>query len=123
MPDVTDDFTALLQRDQGLPGRYFIDEEILQLERRSVFEDTWMCIGLSADAPSKGDLFPTTIFGQPLLMVRDGDTLHVFHNVCSHRGAMLVQTAARGGPRIVCPYHSWTYRLDGELGSTPHFGG
>ena len=82
-----------------------------------------MCIGLSADVPSKGDLFPLTVFGQPLLVVRDAAGLNVFHNVCSHRGALLVQAATHSGPRIVCPYHSWAYKLDGKLVSTPHVGG
>jgi len=56
-------------------------------------------------------------------MVRDGTTLRVFHNVCSHRGTVLVEASAQGIPRIVCPYHGWTYKLDGELIATPHIGG
>jgi len=123
MDEFTDDFAALLERDQGLPGRYFTDEKILQIERQTIFENSWMCIALSADVPGQGDLIPATIFSQPLLIVRDGTTLQVFHNVCSHRGAVLVETPARGRPRIVCPYHSWTYKLDGQLVSTPHVGG
>jgi choline monooxygenase len=124
VPDhVTEDFTALLERDRGLPGRYFTNAAIFQLERRALFESSWMCIGLSTDVPTKGDLFPVTVFGQPLLMLRDGATLRVVHNVCSHRGAMLVEAPTHGGLRIVCPYHSWAYKLDGELVSTPHVGG
>lgn len=123
MADFTDDFAALFERDQGLPGKYFIDEEILRLERRTIFENSWICIGLSADVPAKGDLAPVTVFGQPLLIARDGPTLRVFHNVCSHRGAMLVEAPVQGRPRIVCPYHSWAYKLDGQLVSTPHVGG
>lgn len=123
MSETNEDFRALLERDQGLPGRYFTDPAILALERQFVFETSWMCIGLSADAPCKGDLFPVTVFGHPLVMVRDVTGLRVFHNVCSHRGAILVDAPKRSGPRIVCPYHSWAYRLDGELVSTPHSGG
>jgi phenylpropionate dioxygenase-like ring-hydroxylating dioxygenase large terminal subunit len=74
---VTEDFAALLERDRGLPGRYFTDAQIFHLEREAVFESSWMCIGLSADAPSKGDLFPVSVFGRPLLMVRDGAALRV----------------------------------------------
>ncbi len=114
---------ALLERDRGLPGYYFTDETFFQTERRAVFEKSWMCIGLSADVPAKGDMLAVSVFDQPLLMVRDGAQLRVFHNVCSHRGAQLVQESTRGAPRIVCPYHTWTYRLDGELVSTPHIGG
>ena len=123
MSDTAADFAALLERDQGLPGRYFTDEAIFALERQKVLESSWMCIGLSADAPGKGDLFPVTVFGQPLVMVRDSAALRVMHNVCSHRGAVLVDKPTHGGPRLVCSYHSWAYRLDGELVSTPHVGG
>lgn len=122
--DPTNDFAALLQRDQGLPGEYFVDEEIFDLERRTLFEKSWMCIGLSADVPSNGNLYPVTVFGKPLLIVRDGAALHVFHNVCSHRGAVLVNEPKRSSaPRIVCPYHCWSYALNGELCATPHVGG
>jgi len=123
MDQMTADFTALLERDQGLPGRYFTDETIFQLERQRIFEDSWMCVGLSADAPLKGDLAPVYAFGHPLLMAHDGTTLRVFHNVCSHRGSILVEAPVHGRARIVCPYHSWTYKLGGELVSTPHVGG
>jgi len=118
-----EDFAALLERDQGLPGPYFTDEAFHQVERQKIFENSWMCIGLSGDAPAKGDLVPLTVFDHPLLIVRDGAMLRVFHNVCSHRGSVLVATPAHGRPRIVCPYHSWTYKLDGDLVATPHAGG
>ena len=123
MLQATEDFSALLEHDQGLPGPHFTDEAVFQLERRTIFEKSWLCIGLSADVPTKGDLNPVTVFGEPLLMVRDGATLRVFHNVCSHRGALLVEAHMHGGPRIVCPYHSWAYKLDGTLVATPHVGG
>lgn len=123
MSGYTDDLTGLLREDRGLPGRYFTDEGILQFERARLFERGWMCIGQSADVPRKGDLYPVSILGIPLLMVRDGEALRVFHNVCRHRGAMLVEAAAHGGPRIVCRYHGWGYRLSGDLASTPHVGG
>ena len=123
MQPKTEDYAALLERDQGLPGLHFTDEAVFQLERRAIFEKSWFCIGLSADVPAKGDLSPVTVFGEPLLMVRDGATLRVFHNVCSHRGSLLVEASVHGGPRIVCPYHSWGYKLDGTLVATPHVGG
>jgi choline monooxygenase len=123
MQPTNEDYAALLERDQGLPGLHFTDEAVFQLERRAILEKSWFCIGLSADVPAKGDLSPVTVFGEPLLMVRDGATLRVFHNVCSHRGSLLVEAPVHGGPRIVCPYHSWVYKLDGTLAATPHVGG
>lgn len=123
MDQMTDDFIALLEGNQGLPGRYFTDEAILQVERQKIFADSWMCIGLSADAPSKGDLVPMTVLGYPVLIARDGLMLRAFHNVCSHRGSTLLGEPTHGRRRIVCPYHSWTYKLDGDLVATPHAGG
>jgi choline monooxygenase len=116
------DFVALLERGQGLPGRHFTDDAAFELERQTIFTHGWICIGLSADTPTKGDITPVSVLGHSLLQVRD-ETLRVFHNVCSHRGALLVETPVRGRARIACPYHSWTYKLDGELVSTPHVGG
>jgi choline monooxygenase len=123
MNGYTEDMTRLLREDRGLPGACFTDEGFLKLERAQLFERSWMCIGLSADIAHKGDLFPVTVLGLPLLMVRDAERLRVFHNVCRHRGAILVEAVAHAGPRIVCPYHGWSYRLTGELATTPHVGG
>ncbi len=97
-----------------LAGALFTDESFLQLERTQLFGRSWICIGLSADTAHKGDLFPVTVLGLPLLMVRDGERLRVFHNVCRHRGAILVETAAHAGPRIVCPYHGWVIGSTGS---------
>src|SRR5258708_6220346 len=121
--DYRQDLEALIDKGQGLPGRYFTDEAFFAVERRRVFEASWTCIGLSADVGFKGDMCAVTLLGYPLLMVRDGETLRVFHNVCSHRGAVLLPDGARSGPRIVCPYHTWAYKLNGDLVSTPHVGG
>lgn len=123
MSGYTEDLIRLLRENRGLPGACFTDESFLHLERARLFERGWMCIGLSTDVAQKGDLFPVTVLGIPLLMVREGERLRVFHNVCRHRGAMLVETKAHAGPRIVCPYHGWSYRLNGELAATPHVGG
>jgi choline monooxygenase len=117
------DLRALIDRDQGLPGEYFTSEAFFEVERKVIFQNNWMCIGLTVDAPTHGDMFAVTLLNFPLLMVRDGAALRVFHNVCSHRGAMLVADGARSGPRIVCPYHGWAYRLNGELAATPHVDG
>jgi choline monooxygenase len=121
--DYSEGLIALIEKDQGLAGPYFTDEAFFKIEREAVFSNNWMCIGLSADVPNRGDMFAVTALNYPLLVVRDADSLRVFHNVCSHRGAVLLPKGKRSGPRIVCPYHTWTYKLDGELVSTPHIGG
>ncbi len=108
----------------GLPNEVYTSEAFFERERDTLFADTWACIGRGSDAPAPGDVQPVNLMGLPLVMVRslDGD-LRVFHNVCSHRGNRLVAEPCRVTGMIRCPYHSWTYRLDGTLQGTPHIGG
>ena len=85
---------------------------------------TWTCIGVGSDLPEPGDTKPVDFVGLPLLMVRaENGEVRVFHNVCSHRGVRLVEQAGQVKRVIVCPYHSWSYNLDGTLFATPHIGG
>jgi len=117
------DLAAVLERDHGLPGYFFTEGTAFDLERRTVFTNSWICIALSADVATKGDILPICVLGQSLLLVREASELSVMHNVCSHRGAPLLEAGASGRVRIVCPYHSWAYKLNGDLVSTPHVGG
>ncbi len=108
----------------GLPNEAYTSEAFLALERDRLFAATWTCIGHACTIPAPGDARPVDFLGQPMLMVRD-DTgqVRVFHNVCSHRGNQLVREPCRFAARIRCPYHAWTYGLDGTLHGTPHVGG
>ena len=108
----------------GLPSETYTSAEALTRENRAIFAAMWTCIALLDDVPEAGDARPVEAAGQPLLIVRTAaDQIRVFHNVCRHRGALLVDRPQSGLRRIVCPYHSWTYELTGALCSTPHFSG
>ncbi|VEP12600.1 conserved hypothetical protein [Hyella patelloides LEGE 07179] len=108
----------------GLPAEAYTSEEFLERERRTIFTNSWICVGISADLPDIGDLFPVEVAGMPIVLVRDRlGKIRAFHNICSHRGLQLVAEPCQQQKRIRCPYHSWSYDLDGELKSTPHFGG
>ncbi len=109
---------------RGLPGVAFTDETWFAAEVDSLLTPHWLCIALTDDVAAPGDLRPVTVAGLPLVVVRgDDDAVRVFHNVCSHRGAQLVDEPQCGAGRISCPYHQWTYGLDGALEHTPHAGG
>ena len=109
---------------RGLPSRTYTCHEFFRLESERVFAPTWACLGHAADVPRAGDVRPARLFGVPLLMVRaDGENVRVFHNVCSHRGNELVWAPGRVSGAIRCPYHAWTYALDGRLTGTPNIGG
>ena len=120
---MTDQLRDTLFAGKGLPGWFFTSNEVLSAEKQYFFRNSWLCIGLVSDVEEAGDVYPVTILDQSLLIVRGRDAaLRVFHNVCSHRGAQLVN-AARKCATIVCPYHAWAYGFDGQLKQTPHAGG
>jgi Xaa-Pro dipeptidase len=106
---------------RGLGNAAYTEQSYLNLDRSYVLAPRWIAIALVEDAPIPGTVFPTQAAGQPLLVSKDeqGD-LRVFHNICRHRGTCLVtKTGARAA--IVCPYHGWTYALNGALTRTPDF--
>lgn len=108
----------------GLPAEAYISEDFLEREKRSIFTKGWICVGLAADLPNSGDLLPVEVAGMPIVLVRDRlGEIRAFHNICSHRGLQLVNQPCQQQKRILCPYHSWSYDLEGGLKSTPHFGG
>lgn len=108
----------------GLPNETYTSAAFAAAERDAVLAKTWTCIGVSAWVPRPGDLRPVQVQGLPLLLLRDRDgALRVFHNVCSHRGLQLVTEPCQARGVIRCPYHSWSYALDGTLKATPFIGG
>ena len=105
-----------------LPARYFTDPALFNAEIERHFARGWMCVGRDEDSPSPGDFRLIEALGESLLLVRGDDlTLRAFFNVCRHRGTQLCE-ASRGRftGRIQCPYHAWTYALDGQLLGAPH---
>ena len=121
---VLDGVDCSLAEARGIGNEAYTDNAFLALERRRLLSPTWTCIGIGSDLPGPGDVKPVGLVGLPLLMVRaENGELRVFHNVCSHRGVRLVEESGQVKRVIVCPYHSWSYSLDGTLFSTPHIGG
>ncbi|MDH3712931.1 MAG: Rieske 2Fe-2S domain-containing protein [Gammaproteobacteria bacterium] len=109
---------------RGLPNVAYTDAAFALRERDTLLANTWTCIGFRRDLPKAPAAKPVDLLGMPLVVVSDqSDQLQVFHNVCSHRGQVLVSEACQLDSAIRCPYHSWTYRLDGSLRGTPFIGG
>ena len=97
-----------------LPARWYWDDEIFQHERQAIFRRKWQVLGASPVTCVKGD-----VAGWPVLVVRQHDGgLRGFHDVCRHRASPL---ECKGG-LVVCPYHGWTYELDGALKRARDFG-
>lgn len=96
------------------PGLYR-SEEILALEQREIFAKEWLCLGRSADIPASGDYLTFAIGDQPVVAIRNRDgSIKTHANVCLHRMMRLLDGCGNA-KRIVCPYHAWTYDLDGRL--------
>ena len=122
-----DDLISVLkpiEQANGLPNACYIDENMHAKEADSVFKQGWAAIGFGCDVPKPGCVYPVELLGIPLLMVRTkNNEVHVFDNVCRHRGMILEEEPAQLNGPITCPYHAWSYDLEGQLKATPHVGG
>jgi phenylpropionate dioxygenase-like ring-hydroxylating dioxygenase large terminal subunit len=107
-----------------IPAAWYVDPRIMELERRTVFSRSWQLVGRAEQVRESGQYVTRELAGEPLLVVRgDDQVLRGFFNVCRHHAAAVV-TAAEGETRnLRCPYHGWTYSLEGELRGTPDFTG
>ena len=113
-----------IEQAGGLPNEAYVSHAFADWEQDVLLARSWACIGTGRRVPEPGDARPIEFAGLPLLMLRDNDgEVRVFHNVCSHRGMILVDAPQRTRGTIRCPYHSWTYDLDGSLRATPMIGG
>ena len=102
-----------------LPYRWYSDPHVEEVERELIFRRHWQYAGHLGELPEPGSFFPTRAGRLPILVVRDReDELRAFINVCRHRGAVLVHEPTQRGT-IQCPYHAWTYGLDGCLRAAP----
>ena len=109
---------------RGLPASAYTSETFFALENERIFSRSWVFAGFAHELARPGDTAPVTVAGRPVLLVRGADgAIRAFHNVCRHRCLKLVDEPGNVGRAIRCPYHSWTYGLDGRLRAAPYFGG
>jgi glycine betaine catabolism A len=108
-----------------LPQRYYTDSDVYRAEMERFFFGRWVCVGREEQASKPGDFFQVEIEGESILVTRDASgILRAHFNVCRHRGTRMCTEASGSFPnaKIRCPYHSWTYGLDGALLGAPHMG-
>ncbi|MGH7386340.1 MAG: aromatic ring-hydroxylating oxygenase subunit alpha, partial [Candidatus Rokuibacteriota bacterium] len=117
------DYKALVQDDR-IHASLYTDMRIFADEIERIFHRGWVFVGHDSEVPRPGDFVTRRVGAQPVLMVRGRDgAVSVFVNRCRHRGTMLCP-AERGHARtFACPYHGWTYDLDGDLIGVPYPGG
>ncbi|MEO9586620.1 MULTISPECIES: SRPBCC family protein [Marinobacter] len=113
-----------LAEASGMPNAVYDDASLYELERDEVLGKGWAALGFTSDLPMDGFAKPYEFMGLPLAIMRNRDgEFKVFHNVCSHRGMILLTEETEVEGMVRCPYHSWTYDLNGNLKGTPHIGG
>ncbi|GLY71542.1 aromatic ring-hydroxylating oxygenase subunit alpha [Amycolatopsis taiwanensis] len=105
-----------------LPGSHYTDPTVFSLEQSRIFRRNWFAAARGADLPTPGSFRNVEVGGEAVLIVRGRDgRLRAFLNVCRHRGARLcVAESGTVGRSIQCPYHAWTYHLDGSLFAAPN---
>src|SRR5262245_14678153 len=102
-----------------LPWSWYTDPAVLQLERERIFRRSWQYVGHPGDVPEPGSFAATSVVAVPVVLVRDRDgTLRAFLNVCRHRGSIVCEGSGRR-ETLQCPYHAWTYGLDGRVVAAP----
>ncbi len=112
---------APIDQISGLPNSAYHSSAWFDLEMDRVFRRNWVFATTDGELSRPGTIKPLEVGGTPILMVRDREgTVRGFHNTCRHRGTELVSEVCRQ-PLLTCPYHAWTYRLDGTILSRPHF--
>jgi choline monooxygenase len=116
-------FEPDLSAASTLPARWYTDPALLPLERERIFARTWQPAGHAAPVAAPGTFLACDVAGEPVLITRAQDgKLRAMSNVCRHRGSELC--SGSGSANVIrCPYHAWTYTLDGALHGAPEFDG
>lgn len=105
-----------------MPGKYYAAPQILAEDQEKIFARHWICVGRESDIADPGRYFLASVANESLIVVRDkAGTIHAHYNVCRHRGTRLcTEVAGTMSSTIQCPYHAWTYALDGSCVGAPH---
>lgn len=116
--------TAPLAEASTIPGTWYTDGRIAELEREYVFGRNWQVVGRLDQVVSPGQYFTAEVAGEPILVVRGADgVLRAFYNVCRHHATAVAWSAEGTTTNFRCPYHGWTYGLDGALKGATDFDG
>jgi len=115
---------APLEEAYTIPAAWYWDERLEGLERERVFGRNWIAVGRVDQVAVPGQFLTMELAGEPLIVVRGTDgELRAFYNVCRHHAAAVASVPCGIVQHLRCPYHGWTYGLDGSLKGTPEFAG
>jgi phenylpropionate dioxygenase-like ring-hydroxylating dioxygenase large terminal subunit len=115
---------APLDHAATIPSPWYFDESIAELENSSVFGRSWQAVGRVAQVEKPGQFLTAEVAEEPIVVVRGEDgQLRAFYNVCRHHAAAVVTEAQGCAKQFRCPYHGWTYGIDGALKGMVEFDG
>lgn len=115
---------APLPEASTIPGPWYVDPRIAELEALTVFSKSWQAIGRVDQVEKPGQFVTATVAGEPIVAVRGSEgELRAFYNVCRHHAAKVVTEPCGSASILHCPYHGWNYGLDGSLKGMPEFDG
>lgn len=109
-----------LVHDDKVHRDLYVSPEVFDLEMERIWSKAWIFVGHESQVPNTGDYYTTVIGREPVIMVRQGSgEVRVLHNRCAHKGAKLTGRVQGNCKGFRCPYHGWTYKLDGRLAGVP----
>ena len=112
-----------LSKATSIPSSWYLDPAFLERERERIFHRSWQWVGRTEDVSRPGDYFAASLLDEPIVVARDLDSeLRGLSNVCRHRAALIAEGTG-SGKLLQCPYHGWTYGLDGRLRRAPEMEG
>jgi Rieske 2Fe-2S family protein len=104
------------RRGGPLARDFYVASEVFAADLARIFHRHWIFVGYAFQVPRPGDFFTYKVGGESIIVLRDrSGAIRAFHNVCRHRGSRICKTEQGHAHRLVCPYHRWTYELDGSL--------
>ncbi len=123
-PRTADSSYADLVQDGAVDPSLYTDPQIFDEEMDRIFQKTWVWVAHVSELPKPGDFRSTFVGRNPVIVVRDRqDKIHVLENRCRHRGATVCEKTKGNASGFTCPYHSWSYGLDGKLRGLPYSDG
>ena len=124
--DILDSYDAAAPLAQAytIPAAWYTDPRVAHLELQSVFSRNWQAVGRLAQLEKPGDYITASVANEPIVVVRGRDgKLRAFYNVCRHHAMTVMNEPCGHAEHMRCPYHGWTYNLEGELRGMTEFEG
>lgn len=110
------DFCSNHEHAYTIPSTFYTSDSVFEHEKEKIFAHSWICLGHRSEVAENNAYITREVIGESIIVIRGRDgVLRAFYNVCPHRGHQLLEGSGKAKNVISCPYHAWTFKLDGEL--------